>query len=176
MIYTENMEEILPGDVAVKRYPFKFSGLMFFFLFAGLLLSALSLGLTIWRFCNFLKEPASFYGWLQYILLFFVSLFMIALILGMLIRSQYLITGTQLVLQFGMIRQKYELKSIYSVHLFKGLNKIAVYFDDFKTKYTVIVIREVYYDDFIKTLTERRPGIGFSFSTAEEEEDFKKKK
>lgn len=175
MFYTESMEAIQPGDVAVKRYPFKFSALMLTFLIAGLVLAFASLGLTIWRFLGFLKEP-SVYGWMQYILLFFVSLFMIALILGMLIRSQYLITGTHLVLQFGFIRQKYELKTIFSVHLFKGLNKVAVYFDDFKTKYTVIVIKEIWYDDFIKALLERRPGIGFSFSTAEEEEDFKKKK
>ena len=87
-----------------------------------------------------------------------------------------MITEKQLILQFGFIKQKYELKSIYSVHLFKGLNKLAVYFDDFKTKYTVVVVKDTWYDEFVKTLIERNPKIGFSFSTPEEEEEYKKKK
>ena len=149
---------------------------MLVFFIAGLLLSIAGFSLTLWRFLNFLKEDiSSVYGWLQYIILFFVSVFLALLILSMLIRSQYILTGTHLILQFGVIKQKYELKSIYSIHLFKGLNKLAIYFDDFKTKYTVIVIKDIWYDDFIKTLTERRPGIGFSFSTREEEEEYKKK-
>lgn len=170
------MEYIGQGDVAIKRYPFKFSALMLVLFIAGLLLSIAGFGITLWRFLNFLKDdPSSVYTWIQYILLFFVSVFLAVLIASILIRSQYLITGTDLVLQFGFVRQKYALKTIYSVHLFKGLNKLAVYFDDFKTQYAVIVIKEEWYDDFIKTLTERRPGIGFSFSTPEEENDLKKK-
>ena len=65
---------------------------------------------------------------------------------------------------------------MYSVHLFRGSNKLAVYFDDFKTKYVVIVVKEKWYDDFIKTLTARNERIAFSFSTAEEEEEVKRKK
>lgn len=171
------MEAIDQGDVAIKRYPFKFSVLMLILFLLGLLLSLAGFGLTVWRFINFLKEDyTSIYHWIQYIILFFVSIFMATLIASMLIRSQYLITGKNLVLQFGFIQQKYALNTIYSVHLFKGMNKLAVYFDDCKTTYTIIVIKESLYDDFIKTMTERRPGIGFSFSTPEEEENFKKKK
>ena len=171
------MEKIEQGDVAIKRYPFQFTTLMKVLFFLGLLLAAAGFGLTLWRFMVFLKEDAgSFYSWLQYIILFFVSLFLIALIISMLIRSQYLLTGTHLILQFGFIKQKFAIKDFYSVHLFKGMNKLAVYFDDFKTKYIMIVIREKWYDDFIQTLMERKPGIGVSYSTKEEEDEIKKKK
>ena len=40
----------------------------------------------------------------------------------------------------------------------------------------VIVIKDAYYDDFVRELIERNERIGFSFSTAEEENEFKKKK
>lgn len=163
------------GDVAVKRYPFKFSAVMIVVFIAGTVLSLAGFGLTLWRFLTFLKEDVSnIYGWIQYVILFFASLFLAVIFISMLIRSQYIITGTQLIIQFGIIKQKYEIKDIFSVHLFKGLNKLAVYFND-QSKYTVIVVKEIWYDDFIKTLTERKPGLGFSFSTPEEENEAKKK-
>ncbi len=171
------MEAISQGEVAVKRYPFKFSTIMIVLFIAGLLLSVAGFGITLWRFLDFLKDDiSSVYAWIQYILLFFVSLFLSALIIAMLIRSQYVITGTHLILQFGFIKQKHAIETIFSVHLFKGLNKLAVYFDDFKTNYIVIVVKDVWYDDFIKTIMERKPGIAFTFSTPEEESEIKKKK
>lgn len=170
------MEAINQGDVAIKRYPFKFTPLMLIAFAVGLILSLACFGLTLWRFLTFLREdPSSVYGWMQYIILFIVSVVFAILIIAMLIRSQYLITGTQLILQFGLIKQKFEIRNIYSVHLFKGMNKLAIYFDDFKTNYSVIVIKDIWYDDFTQTLLERKPSIAFSFSTAEEEDEVKKK-
>lgn len=160
-----------------KRYPFRFSALMLVCFSAGILLSALCFGLTLWRFLDFLKEDIdSVYGWLQYLILFGVSLFFGVLIVSMLVRSQYVITEKFLITQFGIIRQKYEIKNVCSLHLYKGINKLAVYFDEYCSKYIVIVVKDVWYDDFIRTLLSIKPGIGFSFSTPEEEEEFKKKK
>ena len=171
MGYTGTMKKTDP------RYPFKFTPLMLVLFLLGLALCVAGFGLTLWRFLNFLKEDLSnIYGWMQYVILFFVSVFLAALIISMLISSQYVITDRYLILQFGFIKQKYALKQIDSIHLFKGLNKLAVYFDDFKTKYTIIVVKDVWYDEFIRCLLEHEPKIAFSFSTPEEEEEIKKKK
>lgn len=171
MIYTEAMEN------KNVRYPFKFTPLMLVLFLLGLVLCVGGFSLTLWRFLDFVQgDLGNIYGWIQYVLLFFVSVFLAALIISMLIRSQYVITQEHLILQFGFIKQKYELSRIVSVHLFKGLGKLAVYFDDFKTKYAVIVVKESWYDDFAKQLIERNPKIGFSFSTPEEEEEFKNRK
>ena len=160
----------------VKRYPFHFSALMIALFLLIIALCAAGFGLTTWRFLDFLQNDAdSVYGWIQYLILYFVSVLLAVLIIAMLIRSQYIIDEKRLILQFGFIKTKYEIKSIYSIHLFKGSNKLTVYFDDFKTKYTVIVVKDVWYQDFIQTLTERKPSIGFSFTTAEEEDDLRKK-
>ena len=175
--YNIRMESENKGNPpATKRYPFKFSPLMLGLFLLGLMLCFAGFGLTTWRFYNFLQDGGdSIYGWIQYVLLYFVSTFLAVLIIAMLIRSQYLITDKHLIMQFGIIRSKYELKTVYSVHLFKGSNKLAVYFDDFQTKYMVIVVKDSWYDDFVQTLLERNPSIGFSFSTAEEEDEIKKK-
>ena len=161
----------------IKRYPFQFSTLMSLLIALGFALCAAGLGLTTWRSINFLSgDLSSVYEWLQYILLYFVCILLSVLLTAMLIRSQYVITEKELIVQFGIIRQKFSLATVYSVHLFRGSNKLAVYFDDFKTKYVVIVVKEKWYDDFIKTLTARNERIAFSFSTAEEEEEVKRKK
>ena len=170
------MEKIEQGDVVIKRYPFQFTTVVRLLIILGLILLAAGFGLTLWRFMHFIKDDiSSIYDWMKYIILFFMSILLAVLASSILIRSQYLLTGTHLILQFGFIKQKFAYKDIYSIHLFKGLRKLAVYFDDFKTKYIIIVVKEEWYDDFIKTLTERKPGLGFSFSSPEEEDEIKKK-
>ena len=161
----------------VKRYPFKFSTLILVLCVLGLLCSAAGIALTTWQFAGFLQgDLSSVYSWMKYLLLYLTSILLAVMLTAMLLRSQYVITEKQLVMQFGLIKSKYEIGQIYSVHLFRGAHKLAVYFDDFKTKYIVIVVKETWYDDFIRTLISRNERIGFSFSTAEEEENFKKKK
>ena len=173
MLYTVTMENPENDVSGTKKYPFKFTPFMLAVFYVALVLCAAGFGLTTWRFIGFLGDGAdSVYQWIQYVILYFVSVFFSAVIVALLIRSQYVLTEDRLILQFGFIKQKYEIKSIYSVHLFKGLNKLA----DFRTKYTVIVVKEIWYDDFVKELMRRKPGIGFSFSTPEEEEEMKNKK
>ena len=165
-------------DENVKKYPFKFSPLMAALCALGLTLAAAGIGLTIWQFVEFLGvgDLSSVWEWSKYILLSLVSVLLAVLLTAMLIKSQYIISDRYLIMQFGLIRSKYDLKTVYSVHLFRGSGKLAVYFDDFKTKYMIIVVKSSWYDDFIKTLTERNSRIAFSFSTQEEEDEIKRKK
>lgn len=168
----------MPAETApVKTYKFKFSSLMIAVFALGLALCAACFALTTWNFIDFLKgDISSPYEWLKFILLYFVSVLLAVLIIAMLIRSRYVITDKLLIMQFGLIRSKYEIRKIYSVLLLSGSKKLNVYFDDFKTKYMTIVVKEEWYDDFIKTLTSRNERIEFDFSTAEDEINGKKKK
>lgn len=163
-----------PERKPAKVYKFKFSPLMLALFGVGLALCAAGIGLNIWRIIT--QGASDAYAWLQYILLFFVSIFLAVLIVAMLIKSQYAVTEQYLVMQFGIIKTKYEIKKICSVHLFKGANRLTVYFDDYQTKYVSIVVKEMWYDDFVKTLLEMNDKIGFSFSTKEEEDEIKRKK
>ena len=171
------MEERKEPATAV-RYKFKFSPLLIGLCAVGLVLCATCLALTTWQLVDFVSsgDMGSIYDWIKYALLYLVSILLAVIIIAMLIRSQYVVTDRELIMQFGVIKQKYELKKIYSVHLFRGSGKLAVYFDDLKTNYMVIVVKEDWYTDFVRELTDRNPHIAFSFSTAEEEEEVKKKK
>lgn len=172
MRYTERMKK--QNSSERKIYPYRFSAVIFTLFIVGLLLCAVGIGLSVWRFRSFLaEEEKTVYGWLQYIILFLMSFLFILLVLSMLVRSRYEITDKYLIMQFGIIRSKYEIKKIYSVHLFRGSNKLAVYFDDYHSDYTVIVVNPAWYEDFVRALIDKKPSIAFSFSTAEEEWEYK---
>ncbi|MDE6274313.1 MAG: hypothetical protein K2L87_04625 [Clostridiales bacterium] len=163
---------VVMSNSAIKKYKFQFSALIYAMFGIGLALAGAGIGLTIWRIIT--QGADGVYQWLQHILILFMSGLFTVIIISMLIKSQYVLYEDKLVLQFGLIRTKYELKKIYSIHLFKGAGKLAVYFDDFKTKYVMVVVKESWYDDFVKTLLDLNPNLGFYFSTAEEEEEIKR--
>ncbi len=175
MFYTVCMEQQLcDNEMGIKRYPFHFSAPMIAVFIAGILLCITGVIITTWRVFTYLADGVvTTYDWLSFGLFYLVSVLFAVLLIAMLIRSQYIITDKQIILQFGLIKTKYEIKDIFSIHRFQGENKLAVYFDDFKTKYAVIVVKDIWYDDFVKTLISRKPGLSFSFSTAEEEEQYK---
>lgn len=156
----------------VKSFKFQFSLPIQLLFVLALLLSAAGIGLTIWRIVA--QGENSVYVWMQHAILLLVSALMAILVIAMLLKSEYTLTNEQLILSFGLIRSKYDLKKIYSVHLFRGAKKLAVYFDDYKTNYIIIYVKESWYDEFIKTLVSLNPKIGFSFSSPEEEENFKR--
>lgn len=159
-------------------FAFKFTPLMLVLCVLGFALCAASIGFSTWQFSEFLRNGnlQSPYEWIKYVLWYGASIALAVLIAAMLIRSRYTLTADTLTLQLGFIRQKFGIAKIYSVHLFRGAKKLAVYFDDFHTDFIAVVIREEDFDAFVRELTLRSPRIGFTFSTAEEEEEFKKKK
>ena len=86
----------------------------------------------------------------------------------MLIRSYYKITDQELILRFGIIPTKYKISEIESVHLFTKTNKLVVYFKG--EKYTVIVVKPEWHNEFIKDLISRNEKIRYDVSTSDKDE------
>ena len=163
----------------VKTYKFRFSPMMIAVFCIGIVLCAVCFALTSWQFVEFVigvrGDISSVWEWIKYILLYFVSVFLSLLLIAMLIRSRYIITERRLITQFGIIFFFFLIKKIRSVCLVSGTKKLNVYFDDFKSRFITIVVKEEWYDDFIKTLTSINEKIEFDF-TDPENNDRKKKK
>lgn len=145
----------------------------------GIVLCALCFSLTSWQFIEFVRgirgDITSAWEWIKYLLLYFVSIFLAVLLIAMLVRSRYIITQKRLITQFGVIFSKYEIKKIRSVSLTSETKKLNVYFDDFKNRFITIVVKEDWYDDFIRTLTSINEHIEFDFVSPDEERGKKKK-
>ncbi len=158
------------------KFAFTFSPSMIAAFTVLLALCAAGVALTTWQLVGFLQgDISSVWKWMQFLLMYLVCALLTVLVVAMLIKSQYIITDKELICCFGLIRSKYELSKIYSVRHFKGSGKLAVYFDDYKNKYTIIVVKESWYDAFVKELQARNDKIEYDFMTAEEESDLKKK-
>ena len=155
-----------------KVYKFCFSPLMLTVFISGIILCIACFALSTWQFSGFITggDLSSVWEWIKYLLLYFVSVFLAVLLVAMLVRSQYVITDKFLITKFGIIVTKYELKKIRSLCLLNGSKKLYVYFDDFKTKFMTIVVKEEWHDDFIKTLTAKNERIEFDFISAEDEQ------
>ena len=164
----------------VKIYKFRFTPLMITVFTIGILLCAACFALTSWQFVGFIGgwrgDIASAWEWLKYLLLYFVSIFLAVLLIAMLIRSRYIVTQKRLITQFGVIFSKYEIKTIRAIALLGGSKKLNVYFDDLRNRFITIVVKEEWYDDFIKTLTSINEHIEFDFTSAEDEQSGNKKK
>lgn len=144
----------------------------------GIALCAACFSLTTWQFIEFVGglrgDMSSAWEWIKYLLMYFVSIFLAVILIAMLIRSRYILTEKRLITQLGIIFSKYELKKIRSVCLVNGTKKLNVYFDEFKNRFITIVVKEEWYDDFIKTLTELNNQIEFDFTSPENEEKKRK--
>ncbi len=71
----------------------------------------------------------------------------------------YTVKGSTLYCNFGVVKTSYDIKDVVCITHFKKSDKLVVYFKD--AKYTVIVIDNKLYDDFIATLREINPSIAY---------------
>lgn len=182
--------EIAPPDTVVPkldarprsprpatRYRYRFTPLILCVLWLGVALCVAGFSLTTWFFSDFVRtgDMGNIFAWLKYLLLYFASVGFGLFLAAILARSEYILTDGELIVRLGFLRSRTSLSKIVSVHLFRGTGRLAVYFDAVRTNYLFIVIKESLYDAFVRDLTSRNERIGYSFTTAEEEHEIKKK-
>lgn len=104
---------------------------------------------------------------LKYPFLICLSLFGIALIVSLFIKSQYVITDTQFISQFGFIKSKTEIKTITSISLNTDTQKLTLYFGE---EFTVLSFTKDWNEEFVRALLEKNPNISYSFTSANSNE------
>ena len=97
---------------------------------------------------------------LKYPFLIAISLFGIALMISMFIKSQYVVTDTLFVSQFGFIKSKTEIKTITSIILDTDTKKLTLYFGE---EFTVLSFTKDWNEEFVRALLEINPDIKYSF-------------
>ena len=121
----------------------------------GLVLSVFRLANSSFNeFTDYLKAP----------LLIVISAFCIIVVLGILIKSQYVITEEHYVLQFGFIKSKYPIKDITSIVWDSDTQKLTV---NMPNGYTVLSLSQKDCDEFVKAIQHINPDVEFSFTLAD---------
>lgn len=152
----------------MKSYKFRFSKLIFILAIAAIAVAAVGgIGWTVYRMINIGFQTVTL--GIQYVVLLLVSVLIIVLLTSILIRSSYKITDKEVVLWFGFIKSSYKIADIESVHLFTKTNKLVLYFKN--ERYTVIVVKPEWYNEFIKELLSKNDKIRYDVSTSDGTDD-----
>ena len=147
----------------MKTYKFKLSKAAVILTIAGILLGLGAIGFTVWRiYRTGFSEPLYI---IQHVVLLLVGTIAIVIFASILIRSVYKINDKELILWFGFIKSVYSIQEMESIHLFTKSNKLVIYFKD--ERYTVIVVKPDWFNEFTKDLCSRNSKIRYDVSTTE---------
>ena len=151
----------------MKVFKYKFSRLTTILIYVGIALCVIGIGVNI--FAIITGDPASavnpVYPILQYSLMFLVPIVLLVILIGLLVSSYYSIDETTLKTSFGIIKSKYELKSIDTILLDRTTDKLTVHF--INNTFIVIVVKEEWYDEFISALCKANPEIEYTINSKE---------
>ena len=133
----------------MKKFRFKYAPSVWILLSLVLLLSVAGLIWNIFNLTSYLSLSHTF-KIVSSAIISIICLFLTAFVLSVLFYGNYIIKGDYLYTCFGFFKAKYKIKDIVCISLFKKSNKLVVYF--LEQSYTVIVIDENLYDDFVLSL------------------------
>lgn len=141
---------------------------------AGMALCVIGFAVNLY-YCvtNGVKHAADpVYPIMQYVLMFFVTVVLFALLLSIMLRSAYVIDGKTFKTRFGFITSKYDVEKIDGITLDRKTNKLTVSFSS--GEFIVIVVKQEWYDEFINALLEVNPKIEYTVNSLENNDPDKK--
>ena len=142
-----------------KIFKFKFTPLMIILAIAVIVLCSLGIALSVWRivrdgvhgFGDVLKSP----------FLIAVCLFGITVVIGVLVKSRYLVTNDYFITQFGFIKSKFPIKDFTSLILNTDEKKLTIYMGE---AFLVTSLSPEWNNDLVQAIREVKPDIEFSFT------------
>jgi hypothetical protein len=148
-----------------KYFKYSFTKTLIALIFVVIALCGAGIGISIYRLARFgipewsdaLKSP----------LLIAACLFCIATVVGILVKSQYIIDETHYTTQFGFIKSKFPIKDVTKLELNTDTHKLIIFVGE---QFSVLSLSPVWNDEFIAALREVNPNIEFTFTLAEKGE------
>lgn len=150
----------------MKTYKFKFSKLITALCIIAIVLALAAVAFTVYRIYMYgFTSPMLI---IQHVAILIVAALALVIFISVLIRSVYKITESEIVLWFGIVKQIFKIADIESIHLFTKTNKLVLYFKN--DKYTVIVVKPEWYNEFTKEILARNDKIRYDVSTTDKDE------
>ncbi len=150
----------------MNSYKFKLSLPAVLLSVLGILLGAGGIVFTIFRIINYGFSSAQLI--IQHVVLLIVSPLAVSIFASILIRSVYKVSDKEIILWFGFIKSTYKIDEIESIHLFSKTNKLVIYFTN--EKYTVVVVKPEWYNNFTKDILSRNNKIRYDVSTTDRDD------
>ena len=104
------------------------------------------------------------YDVLKYPFLTLLEVGCIVLVIAFLIRSEYVVTKTEFIARYGIVKNVFPLQKISSMLLDSDTQKLTLNMEE---GYFIVSAEESENQNLIQALRENNPEIGFSFTNAE---------
>ncbi len=148
-----------------KYFPYQFTKTMLVLAIAVIALCIAGIGVSVYRIVRF--GIRDFTDALQSPLLIVICVFCIAVVVCMLIKSQYIVDDTYYTTQFGFIKSKFLIKDVTRLELDTDTKKLTVFVGE---EFSVLSLSEKWQDEFISAIRAVKPEIDFTFTLAENKE------
>ena len=158
----------------MKTFKYKFTRLLKALMILGMVLCGVGFGVNLY-YCitNGARHAADpVYPIMQYVLMFFVTVVLFALLLSIMLRSAYVIDGKFFKTRFGFITSKYDVEKIENITLDRKTDKLTVSFTS--GEFIVVVVKQEWYDEFITALLLANPKIKYDIISLENTDNDKK--
>ena len=127
-----------------------------------LLLCGASIGVSVWQIIRFGLNGFSEY--LKYPLLILISVFCIAVVISILVKSVFSVDKQYFITQFGFLKSRFPIAQITAMVLDTDTQKLTVYFGE---QYSIFNVNQAWQDGLIRALMDANPDIDYSFTMAE---------
>lgn len=148
----------------MTTFKITFSKIIYILAVAVFPLCGISVALSVYRIVNF--GITSFTDVLKYPFLILVSLFLIAVVVALLIKSQYVVKPNTLVVQYGFIKSSFDLKAVTSMTLDLTTNKLTIYTGE---QFLVLATDREWSETFIRAILDENPSIEYTYVFSEPE-------
>ena len=129
---------------------------------AVFVLCATGIGLSIWRIQKF--GVNSFNDVIKYPFLILVCLVCIALMIALLIKSQYVIDDTYFYTQYGFIKSRFIIKDVSALVYNTDEKKLTVKFGE---EYVILAVDPAWQEELVRAFLAIKPEIDYSFTLAQ---------
>lgn len=148
----------------------KFSPAILTLAIAVLALCGVGIGISIWRIVRFGVKDLN--DVIKYPFLIAVCVFCIALMISILVKSQYMVDDEYFTTQYGFIKSKFAIRDVTSIVLDSDVKKLAVRFGE---QYTVVSVSPEWNEALVRALLAVNPSIDYGFTLSDTPSDKDKK-
>ena len=134
----------------MKNFKFKYSLTVWILLGVVLALSLVGLAWNVFNLTEYLWAGA--FKITVYALIIALTALLATFTISMMVYGKYVIKNGYIITRFGLVFSRELIENVVQITHFKKSNKLVVYFKD--DKYTVIIINESEYENFILAMRE----------------------
>ena len=145
-----------------KYFKYQFTPTLIILSIAVILLCLAGMTISVYRIVKFgISGPSEL---LKSPLLIAICLFCIAMMISVLVKSQYIVDETYYTTQFGFIKSKFLIKDVTKLELDTDTQKLTVYVGE---QFSVLSLSPEWNHEFVTAIREVNPDIEFTFTLSD---------